>query len=254
MQQKVLIIEDEPDIRKAIATLLNEEGFIVFSAEGGEKGVAEAVKHLPDVIICDIMMQGLDGYGVLEKLSGINETRTIPFIYLTAKVERGDLRRGMELGADDYIFKPFKPEELLSAINARLQRRALLKVDLVKKNINSLQSDQVVNKIFLNLGVKSGFVTISQIVFIAAENQYTSVNMLDGRNLLIRKSVSYWEKTLPNANFVKINRSTIINLDFINKMGRSHNSSFVIYLKNITDPFVVSRRYSTVLRNRKFNK
>ena len=254
MHEKVLIIEDEADIREGIITLLNEEGFIVYSASSGEQGVAEAKKYIPDIIICDIMMRGLDGYGVIDELSKNKETRTIPFIYLTAKVERGDFRKGMELGADDYLFKPFKPEELLNAMTTLLQKRSRFKADFVESAAKPVIKQNNKEKIFLNMGDKSCFVSMAEIVYISAENQYTAVYMADRRNLLIRKSVAFWEKTLPETRFVKVNRSTIINLDFIAKMGKSHNSSFIVYLKNIADPFVISRRSSRELRKRKFNK
>jgi len=253
MHEKILIIEDDQDIREGVVTLLTEEGFTVFSAAAGKQGIAEAVTHIPDLIICDILMRGMDGYEVLEELSKQKETRAIPFIYLTAKVERADIRRGMELGADDYLFKPFKPEELLTAISTCLQKRSLLKAEYIK-TAKPVESESDHERIFLNLGNKSCFVALDDIVYISAENQYTSIAMSDGRNLLMRKPIAFWEKTLPEIKFVKIHRSTIINLNYIVKMGKSHNSSFVIYLKNIADPFIISRRYSAELRKRKFNK
>lgn len=112
----ILIIEDEDPIRLNIMDLLDAENYNVISATDGVKGVQLARDHHPDLIVCDIMMPELDGYGVLAELRGDAATASIPFIFLTARAERSDQRRGMELGADDYLTKPFTRRELLDAI------------------------------------------------------------------------------------------------------------------------------------------
>jgi len=99
---KVLVIEDEEAIRENLVELLEVEDFDVIEAENGRVGVEQAKKHLPDLILCDVMMPKLDGFGVLKELRSQLNTATIPFIFLTAKADRHDLREGMDLGADDY--------------------------------------------------------------------------------------------------------------------------------------------------------
>jgi CRP-like cAMP-binding protein/CheY-like chemotaxis protein len=123
MSKQVLIIEDNNDIRENIVEILELADFQVYQANNGKTGIELAVKHKPDIILCDIMMPDLDGYGVLYMLNKNPETATIPFIFLTAKAERIDLRKGMEMGADDYLTKPFDDIELLSAIESRLKKR-----------------------------------------------------------------------------------------------------------------------------------
>ncbi|WP_413666789.1 response regulator [Mucilaginibacter sp. Mucisp86] len=123
MSQKILIIEDNTDIRENVVEILELAGYIVFEADNGKAGIELAVKNLPDVILCDIMMPELDGYSVLYMLNKNPETATIPFIFLTAKAERIDQRKGMEMGADDYLTKPFDDMELLSAIESRLRKK-----------------------------------------------------------------------------------------------------------------------------------
>jgi CRP-like cAMP-binding protein/CheY-like chemotaxis protein len=123
MSQKILIIEDNTDIRENVVEILELAGYTVFESDNGKTGVELAVKNLPDVILCDIMMPELDGYGVLYMLNKNPETATIPFIFLTAKAERIDQRKGMEMGADDYLTKPFDDMELLSAIESRLRKK-----------------------------------------------------------------------------------------------------------------------------------
>ena len=125
--KKILLIEDDKVLRENTAELLELSQYKVFKASNGKKGIEKAKKHIPDIIVCDIMMPELDGYSVLEKLAKDNHTRFIPFIFLSAKTERQDIRKGMDLGADDYITKPFSENELVSAIESRLAKGAILK-------------------------------------------------------------------------------------------------------------------------------
>jgi DNA-binding NarL/FixJ family response regulator len=119
---KILIIEDEDEMRRNMATVLRMEGYEVTTAQNGVLGVKAAQMDSPDLILCDIMMPALDGYGVLTALRADGATRGIPFIFLTAKGEKPDVRQGMNLGADDYLTKPIGIDELTAAIQARLAR------------------------------------------------------------------------------------------------------------------------------------
>lgn len=122
--KKILVIEDEKPVLTNIIEILESGGFSAIGAENGEIGVQLATQEIPDLIICDIMMPVLDGYGVLTKLRSQPLTEIIPFIFLTAKADKSDLRQGMNLGADDYIAKPFRRRELLEAVNTRLEKQA----------------------------------------------------------------------------------------------------------------------------------
>jgi two-component system, sensor histidine kinase and response regulator len=124
--KKILVIEDEPLVRENLEDILEIENFQVVSAANGKIGLELAKKEIPDLIICDIMMPELDGYEVLNYLRSDETIAKIPFIFLTAKAERLDLRQGMELGADDYLVKPFTPQELLKAIEARLKKEDII--------------------------------------------------------------------------------------------------------------------------------
>jgi len=125
MSKRVLIIEDNNDIRDNIIEILELANYQVEGAKNGKEGVDLATKNVPDIILCDIMMPELDGYGVLYMLNKNPETSNIPFIFLTAKAERVDLRKGMEMGADDYLTKPFDDMELLNAIESRLKKKEI---------------------------------------------------------------------------------------------------------------------------------
>ena len=125
MKKKILIIEDNPEVRENTSEILELAGYDVLTAPNGKIGVEIAQKDQPDLIICDIMMPELDGYGVLHILSKDNETARVPFIFLTAKTEKSDIRKGMNLGADDYLTKPFDDTDLLNAIEARLRKASM---------------------------------------------------------------------------------------------------------------------------------
>jgi DNA-binding NarL/FixJ family response regulator len=142
--KKILVIEDEPETLDNLVLMLEMEGFKAFGASNGRAGVELARHETPDVILCDVTMPELDGYGVLEKLRADRATVSIPFIFLTAKGDKKDLRVGMNLGADDYLTKPASAVEVLEAINSRLERHqekeqaAMARVD-VKPNFTSAQ-------------------------------------------------------------------------------------------------------------------
>ncbi len=125
--KKIAVIEDNNEMRENIEEMLTLADYEVVTAKNGKEGVEVVKTHLPDIVLCDIMMPELDGYGVLYYLSKNPETSAIPFIFLTAKTERSDFRKGMNLGADDYISKPFEEMELLEAIESRLNKYKLFK-------------------------------------------------------------------------------------------------------------------------------
>ena len=124
---KILVIEDADFVRENLSEILSLNGYEVLEAANGKIGVEKALAHIPDLIICDVMMPELDGYGVLQILGNNQKTADIPFLYLTAKAEKDDFRRGMSLGADDYISKPFDAAQLLQTIERRLKKSERLR-------------------------------------------------------------------------------------------------------------------------------
>ena len=180
--KKILLIEDNDDIRNNTAEILELSNYKVIVAENGKTGVEKAIGCNPDLILCDIMMPVLDGYGVMHAIHKNDALKNIPFIFLTAKSERSDFRKGMELGADDYITKPFSGTELLNAVDSRLK-----KIDLLKKEFaNGLEG---ISKLMqATLGEKS-------------LQAFT-----DGRNInkYKRKQVIYSESNHPNRLYYVI--------------------------------------------------
>jgi DNA-binding NarL/FixJ family response regulator len=135
--RKILVIEDEPEMRRNLTTVLRLEKFHALPAENGRIGVELAKKENPDLILCDVMMPELDGYGVIAALRAYPETAPIPLIFLTAKGEKPDIRAGMNLGADDYLTKPVAKADLLAAIRSRLERAIQQAVPEFKPNFQS---------------------------------------------------------------------------------------------------------------------
>jgi DNA-binding NarL/FixJ family response regulator len=135
--KKILVIEDEPEMRRNLATILRLEKFQPIAAENGRVGLELAAKERPDLILCDVMMPEVDGYGVIAALRANAETVAIPFIFLTAKGEKPDIRAGMNLGADDYLTKPVAKADLLEAIRSRLERAAQQAKPEFKPNFDS---------------------------------------------------------------------------------------------------------------------
>lgn len=160
----ILLIEDDIVLRENTAELLELSKYKVLKASDGNKGLALAKANLPDIIVCDIMMPELDGYGVLKKLSKSKATKYIPFIFLSAKTERKDVRKGMNLGADDYIAKPFTEDELISAIESRMAKASILKdlrnneqIEITNNNENELKTLNDLKNFFDDYGEEFSF-------------------------------------------------------------------------------------------------
>ncbi len=137
--KRILVIDDEAKLRKQFSALLSLEGFSVIEARNGREGVELAQREQPDLVLCDITMPEMNGHRVIESLRADAKTAHLPFIFLTGWSERGDIRTGMNLGADDYLTKPVDPDELITAVKARL-RRAEAAATVVAKSANGSSS------------------------------------------------------------------------------------------------------------------
>lgn len=138
----ILLIEDDRAIRENTEELLQLAGYTVITEPNGKAGIVTATKQLPDLIICDIMMPEVDGYGVLRELSKHESTCHIPFIFLSALTEYKSIRKGMDLGADDYLTKPFEEEDLMSAVESRMAKAELLKQINTDNDFSSKEGEE----------------------------------------------------------------------------------------------------------------
>ncbi|RAM49855.1 MAG: response regulator [Hapalosiphonaceae cyanobacterium JJU2] len=220
--KKILLIEDEIQTRKFFLHCLNIEGFHTISAENGITGIESAKEQLPDLVICDVVMQELDGYGVLSKLRQHPATAIIPFIFLTGKASYSDIRRGMELGADDYIIKPCNIEEILKAITTQLEKQKIIKqwyAHEIQCADSKLLTDS--QSIFPNCS------QLNEVFQFIEENYYRPIKLTDIAlvvgyspayltNLVKRKtkrSVYCWvtERRMAQARFLLINTDEPVN-------------------------------------------
>ncbi len=252
MAKKILVIEDEKQLCRNISIFLKAENFNIAIAGNGKEGIELTKTFEPDLIICDIMMPKMDGYGVKTELNKSN--KTIPFIFLTAKVDRNDLRKGMELGADDYLFKPFTNDELIKAVNTQLDKFDNIKSEIInKKNQNDVGNQQKQYKaddnIFLKMYNSSLPTKVDKIKYIISANQYTNVVLESNKTVLIRRTINTWEQVLPENIFIRIHRKTIINIHYINKIERCHGGNYRIILKDTADFFNISRKYLKAIKS-----
>ena len=218
--KKILLIEDNLEVRENTEEILTLANYEVITAANGKIGVELAQQQKPDLIICDIMMPELDGYGVLHILSKKDETARIPFIFLTAKTEKTDIRKGMTLGADDYLTKPFDDTDLLNAIEVRLRKSAMLQkvyestpegLDTFIKdakgilNINDLGKDRKVKAIKKKTEVFSEGDMPLNVYFIKSGNVKTFKSNPDGKELIINlystNDFFGFEAILENQNY-----------------------------------------------------
>ncbi|MEH2361698.1 EAL domain-containing response regulator [Nostoc sp.] len=203
---KILIIEDEEAVRENILDLLEAEGFETLAAANGRIGIHLAISEVPDLILCDIMMPELDGYGVLKALREDPSTATIPFIFLTAKSAKSDFRQGMDMGADDYITKPFTRAELLSAIMNRLEKYATLKRYLSPQTvINNFSPKMQLLEISLHRVIK-------QHKFQEFEIYYQPIVDIDSGKIVGAESLLRWKSpelgTIYPTEFIPLAEST----------------------------------------------
>ncbi|MCF8260555.1 MAG: LytTR family DNA-binding domain-containing protein [Melioribacteraceae bacterium] len=246
----VLLIEDDSEIRKMVRDYLELQKFTVITAEDGSKGIELAEKFIPDLIICDIMMPVKNGFEVKESLAKKKVTDLIPFIYLTAQSDRTDIRKGMELGADDYLFKPFKIAELSNAIETQMEKREKLITEYSKKEEVKEKKDLTYKEhILLKVNGIPKFIKISSIVYVMADEKYTRVKIESGEKLIISKSLKEWEESLPSSHFIRIHRSYIVNIEFIGKVVKWFNRSYKVSIKNDDEPLFISRRYYSKLKD-----
>lgn len=237
-KKKILIVEDDLILQNNIKEILEEKGYDVSTASDGVSGIASFYSYKPDLVLCDIAIPKKDGYQLLTEISDDLRDKSIAFIFLTAKVEKDDIRKGMLLGADDYIFKPFSIDDLLASIKLRLE-----KLETKESKKETVKHYNIDDKIIFKIGSKTELIEVRDIKFLRAESPYVYIKFSDGKSTLIRESLELWEKKLPEKNFVRIHRSVIVNTDYIRKLEKLGVSSYLIKLENEEEPFILSRRF-----------
>lgn len=250
--ETVLFIEDDKALRENFGKILSLNNYYPILAETGEMGLRLAKKILPDLIICDIMLPDIDGYQILKELSQTKETQTIPFIFLTAKAEMEDLRKGMNLGADDYLTKPIKTKEVLQAIRLRLDKK--IKVNEMAADIKQDEYQQlsIEDSILISSDGKAHSVNLNEIICIISAGVYSNINIINNKVFLVRKLIKEWEKILPEKCFIRVHRTAIINTNHIKSIEKSPNHTFRIFLKDFDRAIISSHKFSKRLREKLF--
>ncbi len=234
---KALVVDDERLARKELILMLKEfENINVVGEADDVPSAIEAINKLnPDVIFLDIQMPGESGFDLLNKID--TEAK---IIFVTAFDEHAI--HAFEINALDYLLKPINPERLKLSIE-----RLELDSEDAEKQDNKLNYDDY---LLLNLNNHLKFLSISSIISITSAGDYSNILIDKNKKGLTLKSMKEWEKRLPEKHFCRIHRSTIINMNYIERIEEWFNNSYRVYLKNIKDPMVMSRRYASKLKNK----
>lgn len=244
----ILVIEDDFTLRDNVKKILESADYKVITASDGISGISIAKNFLPDLILSDIMMPTQDGFYVKAKLEEDTKTRSIPFIFISAKSELSDIRTGMNLGADDYITKPFKLTDLLTAIRTRLERAKTISTNSSSKDLDK-PVDMENLSFTVNINGSAVVVNYSEIIFIEAKSVYATLNLTNGRKYEIRKLLKEFEEFLPHDNFIRIHRSIMINTKFIKELKKKNSRNYLVKLEGCDTMLPISQRYAVKLKS-----
>ncbi len=233
MRLRAIIIDDERLARRELRAMLDEHKVIdvIGEAENVSQAIDLIQRELPDVVFLDIQMPGESGFGLLERIEV-----SFKLIFVTAFDAYA--LRAFDVNALDYLLKPINPVRLARAIE-RLSSIVPI------QNVRKLEYE---DRLLLEVDRHSKFVKVNSILFINAAVDYSEIFTLDGQKLLVRKALKEWEDRLPEKYFARIHRSTIINLDYIERLENWFQHSHQVYLRNVEKPFVISRRYAAKLK------
>ena len=238
MKLKTIIVDDERLARKELRLLLSD--FQEISIVGEAKNLSETVKLIgnekPDVVFLDIQLRHENGFDLFDKVA-----QNFKLIFVTAFDEFAI--RAFEINALDYLLKPVNPKRLKTAIERLFEQEE-------SQNETPLRKLKIDDRLFLEIGENSRFLQISGISYISASGDYTEIFMIGGKKTLIEKPLKEWEERLPERHFIRIHRSTIINLNEIESIEILHNRTMEVSLKNVTRLFSVSRRYAAKLKEK----
>jgi len=234
---KAVIVDDERLARKELTSMLSEfENVEIIGEADSVVSATELIKSTsPDVIFLDIQMPGESGFELANRTDLDSK-----IIFVTAYDEYA--LRAFEVNALDYLMKPINPKRLRQAID-----RLIDDTDEKPAEGKQLQYD---DNLFIPLNNKFRFVKVSSILSIKSAGDYSEVKILEGAKGLVLKSMKEWESRLPEKYFTRIHRSTIINMEYVDKLEEWFNNSYRIYLKSIKEPFIISRRYAAKLKER----
>ena len=234
---RAIVVDDERLARNDLRLFLNNHKNIevLVKATNGQDAL-DMIKELePDLVFLDIQMPGMDGFDVLEQISS-----DVRVIFVTAFDEFA--LRAFEVNALDYLLKPVSADRLQQSI----ERLELIPDDME----DDLRELEYHDRLLLKLDTSLGFLKISTIICITSAGDYSEVLCTNKKKVLVHKSMAEWETRLPDAFFNRIHRTTIVNMEFVDRLEEWFNNSYRVYMKGIEEPYVMSRRYVTKLKQK----
>ena len=249
--KKIILIQSNHDHDSDFQEVLENAGYVTYIIAGEFDGLKIAERYPADAIVCELD----DFEKELKLIKELNQnavTEYIPLLLITSTGQLPHIRAAMELGADDVLIKPINTNSLIRSLNTRLRKVDILREKLTD-NIISTESafsekQKRTDHILVKIGKKLKIVEFSSIVCITALKEYSKLITEDGSKIVVRKSIRNWVETLPGKYFLRIHRATIINMTFLDKIEKSGNRGYCVYLKNITVAFPMSQRYGNIMR------
>ena len=249
--KKILIIQNTEEDLKEIDDILPANEFEIFYSHNLNDGLEISLHYLPDLILFYL---GYDDNGVevFSKIAAEERTSLIPIVIISENYSIEQLRKVMELGADDYIPRNLMGKSLLNSINKRLEKLTNLRTS-INNRINSFEEENGKAKrddhILVKIGNKLKLVKFADIICITALKEYSTLTTIDNCKIIVRKSLKNWISLLPPKSFLQIHRSTIINIEYIDKIVRTNERTYTVHLKYIPETFDFSHRYANIMRH-----
>ncbi len=260
--KKVLIVEDDKSTREAMSEILELEGYQVKKAITAREAIDTLLETSFDVILCDLVLPDITGFSIIDHVIASHTGPRPVIIIVSGLDDRDNMRKGMELGVDDYVTKPFTRNELLKTIKTQLGKRELYKEEIEqeveqKQHSQGTEVKRALNKdtfLFLADSRSASFVKISDIKCIISDKDYSKIFIRDNKKFILKKSLRSWLSVLPRSIFLRINKSTIINLNYVLRVEEWFNGSYMVYLDGASEPFNISTRTAIKLRKDIFVK
>ena len=248
---RLLIVDDHPAQDWELGGTLSEKGYQVYVTGARTDGIKIASRYKIDIILCNLE-NPRSGEGLVKELQRREATETVPIFYISAVPDLRLMRKIMSLGADDFFVVPVDVMELIQAIEKRLEKRRTLEEKINRAIQTSFEGEGElpgpVDHFIVTIGCRLKLIKFSDVVCIRAQKEYSLIKAKDQNEILVRRSLKKWMRLLPSNSFLQIHRSTIINIEAIEKLTKLKNRSYVVYLKGIEKPFPLSQRFMNIMR------
>ena len=247
---RLLIIDDHPPHDCALGNALSEKGYQVY-VTGTTDGIEIASRYKIDIILCNLE-DPRTGENAVKELQCCDATETIPLLYISAVPDLKIMRKIMSQGTDDFFVSPVDVMELIQAIEKRLKKRKAIE-DKINQAIQTSfegegETSGPVDHFIVTIGCRLKFVKFRDVVCIQAQKEYSLIKTKDRNEIIVRRSLKKWMCMLPSNGFLQIHRSTIINIEAIEKLTKMKDRTYVVHLKGIDEPFPLSQRFMNVMR------